>query len=72
MLFSSTIFLFAFFPMVLTLYFVLLKKKTKQQNLFLVIVSIIFYAWGNFQYVFLLLLSILANYSFARIIGGGG
>ena len=43
MLFSSPIFLFAFLPVTLAGYY-LLDRKFK--NIFLLIMSLIFYAWG--------------------------
>lgn len=69
MLFSSTIFLFVFLPIVIGVYFFLLKDHIQLQNIFLLIVSIGFYAWGEPKFVFVMLLSIVANYLFARLIG---
>jgi len=63
MVFSSNIFLFAFLPLVLVLYFIL-PQNIKIRNFFLLIVSLIFYAWGEMHYLFLLLISITANYFF--------
>jgi alginate O-acetyltransferase complex protein AlgI len=62
MLFSSTIFLFAFLPAVLTLYFVL--PSLRLRNTFLLAASLLFYAWGELGYVVVLLASIAANYGF--------
>ena len=59
MVFSSIVFLFTFLPVVLILYF-LVPKAAK--NVILLIASLIFYAWGEPVYVFLMLLSILLNY----------
>ena len=61
MVFSSPIFLFLFLPVVLTLYpgFPGLRLK----NLWLLTVSIIFYAWGEALFVFLMLGSTLMNYT---------
>ena len=61
MLFSSTIFLIIFLPTVLLGYFVIL-KKTAWRNAFLLICSLLFYAWGEPKYVFLMLASIAINY----------
>lgn len=61
MLFSSMIFLWVFLPIILVTYFVLDKKY---RNIFLLLASLIFYAWGEPKYIFLMLLSIFINYSF--------
>lgn len=39
----------------------------KGRNLFLLIVSLVFYAWGEPKYVFLMIFSILVNYIFGRL-----
>lgn len=44
MVFSSTIFLCVYLPLVLLGYYICPKKG---KNLFLLIVSLIFYAWGE-------------------------
>ena len=62
MVFSSTIFLFLFLPFTLVVYY-LLDRKFK--NFFLLMISLIFYAWGEPQFVFVMLLSIILNYGFA-------
>jgi alginate O-acetyltransferase complex protein AlgI len=64
MLFSSTIFLFAFLPIVLSTYFLL--RSVASRNVLLVVVSLLFYAWGETGYVALLLVSIAANFGFGR------
>ncbi len=60
MLFTSTVFLFAFLPIVLTLYFA--AQSLLLRNILLVSASFIFYAWGEPVFVGLLLLSILLNF----------
>ena len=62
MLFSSTLFLFAFLPIVLTAYLVL--RDVRSRNALLLAASLIFYAWGEGFYVAVLLTSILTNYVF--------
>ena len=59
MLFSSITFLYYFFPITFILYF-LVPKQLK--NLVLCIASLIFYAWGEPKYVFLMLISIGIGY----------
>ncbi len=64
MVFSSNIFLFAFLPLVLALYFCLPKKFVKVKNILLLIASLVFYAWGEIIYLWILLFSIFGNYIF--------
>ncbi|MBS7526612.1 MBOAT family protein [Fusibacter paucivorans] len=59
MVFSSTIFLFVFLPITLIGYF-LLDRRFK--NAFLLAASLIFYAWGEPRFVFVMLFSIFVNY----------
>ena len=59
MLFSSLVFLFTFLPITLLVYY-LVPRKVK--NVVLLIASLIFYAWGEPVYIFLMLISILFNY----------
>lgn len=70
MVFSSTVFLFAFLPVTLLLYFIRIfpnskKKETAKKNLILLISSLVFYAWGEPVYVLLMALSIAFNYFIA-------
>ena len=59
MLFSSTTFLFAFLPMVLLCYYVVPRFL---KNAVLLVFSLVFYAWGEPVYVFLMLGSIVVAY----------
>lgn len=73
MVFSSTIFLFAFFPAFLALYFLVPLRSVR--NVVLLGFSLIFYAWGEPVYVWLMVGSIAANWVFALLINkcdGGG
>jgi alginate O-acetyltransferase complex protein AlgI len=63
LVFSSLIFLFLFLPVVLAGYFLL--KQIPARNLLLVSASLIFYAWGEPTFIWVMFLSILANYFFA-------
>lgn len=63
MVFSNLVFLFAFLPIVLFAYFFARKSL---RNIVLLIASLVFYAWGEPQYVFLMLFSIVMNYGFGR------
>ena len=71
MVFSSNLFLFAFLPLTLLLYFILPKNlATKNiRNSVLLVLSLVFYSWGELHYLWLLLLSITANYFFGIAIG---
>lgn len=71
MVFSSNFFLFVFLPLVLILYFLLPEKiwGKKCKNYLLLIASLLFYAWGEMHYLWLLFLSILGNYFFGMAIG---
>ena len=64
MVFSSTIFLCVYLPLVLLGYYICPKKG---RNLFLLIVSLVFYAWGEPKYVFLMIFSSLISYVFGRL-----
>lgn len=69
MLFSSIVFLFYFFPIVLLLYY-LLSFSRMLQNLLLLLASLLFYAWGEPFYVFLMLGSILFNSVMGYLVEG--
>ncbi len=62
MVFSSPLFLFLFLPVVLGLH--LLFRGVLARNLLLLLVSIVFYAWGEVYFVWLILASTLVNYLF--------
>ncbi len=62
MLFSSSIFVFLFLPVVLLGNFVVFKKWRNAQNVFLLICSLFFYAWGEPLFVLIMIFSILANW----------
>lgn len=62
MVFSSTVFLFLFLPIVLLLYFNPLCKSRKYRNYVLLIFSLLFYAWGEPVFVFVMLSSIVINW----------
>ena len=68
MLFSSLVFIGIFLPIVLIGYFVILRKHRTMQNIFLLITSLGFYAWGEPWFVFIMMLSIVGNWIFGLII----
>ena len=65
MLFSSNIFLFLFLPVTLAGYFLLHKRY---RNAYLLIMSLLFYAWGEPKFVLVMIGSIVFNYAMAMII----
>lgn len=60
MVFSSLIFLFFFLPIALIGYY--LMPDTKIKNIFLLLLSFLFYAWGEPYFVLLLIFSLFINY----------
>ena len=68
MLFSSTIFIFGFLPFVLFVYYVFLRKTKKAKNVFLLLSSLAFYAWGEPKFVVLLITSIILKWIFGLAI----
>lgn len=68
MLFSSILFLFLFLPLTLFGYFIVFRKKRKAQNIFLFLVSLFFYAWGEPWFVLVMISSIIANWFFGLLI----
>ena len=66
MVFSSAVFLYVFLPVTLILYY--LMPGIKAKNIALTILSLIFYAWGEPVWVFLLIISSAMDYTVGRII----
>ena len=67
MLFSSNVFLFAFLPSVLLIYYIFPKKI---RNIVLLLWSLVFYGWGEPVYLFLMVFTILLNYLFGMWVHG--
>ena len=66
MIFSSTIFLFAFCPMFfLTFYFS--PKNIKLKNGIIIIASIFFYAWGTGDFLFIILGTLIIDYHLGNL-----
>lgn len=68
MLFSSPVFLFLFLPFTLFIYYLL---PSRFKNLFLLLVSLFFYTWGEKELVALIIISTLVDYSCGLIIKNG-
>lgn len=65
MVFSTILFLCVFLPIVIIGYHIL---PAKCKNLFLLLTSLFFYAWGEPKFVWIMLASILCNYGFGMAI----
>ena len=65
MLFNSYVFILAFLPLTLIVYFLLgrLPEKIQINKLFLVLASFVFYGYNNPRYVPIIVTSILVNYA---------
>ena len=65
MVFSSLTFLFAYLPLTLLVYFV---SPLRWRNLVLLVVSLIFYGWGEPVYITIMVLSILIDYTHGLLV----
>ena len=70
MLFPSEEFLFAFLPVVLIIYFGLLRRNVVLKNIWLLVASLAFYAFGEPKYVILMIAVILINYAMGLFVDG--
>ncbi len=68
MVFSSPIFLFAFLPLALALYFI---TPRRLRNVVLLIESLVFYIWGSGALVLVLLASVAVNFSMGFVVERG-
>ena len=66
MVFSSILFMFIYLPVVLAVYYIV---PSRWRNLWLFIVNLVFYGWGEPVYILLMIFSICLNYVNGRIIG---
>lgn len=62
MVFSSTVFLFLFLPLTILIYYNPFIKSRAFRNHFLLFMSLLFYAWGEPVFVFLMIISIVAGW----------
>ena len=65
MLFPSVEFIFAFLPIVLMVYFILLRRNVLLKNIWLFAASLFFYAFGEGSFILLMLGEILLDYLLA-------
>lgn len=68
MVFSSEVFLFVFLPIVLIIYYNPIFKKRTFKNVFLLLASLAFYAWGEPIFVFLMIFSIIVTWGLGLLI----
>ena len=69
MLFSSSVFLLFFLPLLTALYYLIPARYLKARNLLLLAFSLCFYAFGGIRYFWLLILSIGVNYLGGLVLG---
>ncbi|MGI9192387.1 MAG: MBOAT family O-acyltransferase [Chitinophagaceae bacterium] len=67
MLFSTLTF-FVFLPLAFVLYWFVFKKNLSIQNAFLLVASYVFYGWWSWQFIGLLVLSTVIDYSFGFLV----
>lgn len=65
MVFSSIVFLCIFFPAVITFYYLC---PVRARNLFLLLSSLLFYAWGEPKYIWIMLFSTVFDYCNGRLL----
>lgn len=68
MVFSSTVFLFLFLPLVWLVHSVVPGHFTRVRNAILAVFSVVFYAYGEPVYIFIMLASVTLNYFAALIV----
>ncbi len=66
MVFSSSMFLFGFLPIVLWIHLIL---KNKWRNIWLLLTSLLFFMWAQPNYLWIICMSILINYLGGLLIG---
>ena len=64
MVFSTAEFLFFFLPITILIYFSPICRNMKVKNIWLLFVSLVFYAWGEPAYLVLMVCSIVVNWQF--------
>ncbi len=68
MLFNSYIFIFAYFPVVLVIFYLIGRRSHRLAAGWLGIASLFFYGWWDVRFVPLLVASVLANYVFGILL----
>ncbi|MBQ7599977.1 MAG: MBOAT family protein [Clostridia bacterium] len=70
MVFSHLLFIYIFLPLLLAVYFII--KNDLYRRIVLVVFSLVFYAWGEPIYVFLMIGLVLLDYLFGRLVAKDG
>ena len=65
MVFSSILFLFAYLPIVLALYYIV---PARWRNLCLFVVNLVFYGWGEPVYILIMFASIIIDYTHGMLV----
>lgn len=68
MVFSNAVFLFVFLPVALLIYYSPICKSITARNVWLLFMSLGFYAWGEPLYIALMLISIFVNWLLGRAV----
>lgn len=68
MLFSSTTFIYLFLPFTLVCYYGIFRRSRTLKNVFLLMMSLLFYGWGEPKFVFAMLGSIAFNWLFGLLV----
>ncbi|MCM1308694.1 MAG: MBOAT family protein, partial [Butyrivibrio sp.] len=66
MVFSGLVFLFLFLPVSILLYYICPQRF---RNAVLLLVSLVFYAWGEPKYILIMIFSAVFDYVNGRLIG---
>lgn len=68
MLFSSLVFIFVFLPITVGVYYLIPEQRMRMRNIWLLVMSLFFYSWGEPVYIFLMIFSAAFNYFMAILI----
>ena len=71
MVFSSGSFLFLFLPSLLTVYFLIPQRHHELKNMVFLLFSLVFYSYGGWRLLPIILTSILINYFSGRLVAPG-
>lgn len=69
MVFSSLEFMYFYLPAVLLIYFLIPSRFLATRNFVLLLVSLLFYGWSEPSYIWIMLLSIVIDYTCGRLVG---
>lgn len=69
MLFTSPLFLFTFLPLTLIAYYGLARRSRRLQNFLLLATSLVFYGYGEPEFIKILIISVFANWLAGWIVG---